>query len=136
MKTIQADVAKHLDKLEWLHRHCFPKDPIPDWSVGSWWITWEEGKPIAFIGVEPVQSWKESLYISRVGVVASHRGKGLQSRLMSKVCTAAKGLYKWVISTTFENPASANNFIRCGFTTYLPATSWGAAGTIYWIKEI
>lgn len=134
MKTTQADLGKHLDKLVWLHRHCFPSDVMPEWSDGSWWITWEDGKPIAFIGVEPVKSWKESLYISRVGVVQEHQGKGLQRLLMNKVCKAAQGLYSFVISSTYENPASANNFIRCGFKTYLPQYPWGAAGTIYWIK--
>lgn len=136
MKTTQADTVKHLAKLEWLHLHCFPADPIPDWSVGTWWITWEDGQPIAFIGVEPVASWKEAIYISRVGVVQEHRGKHLQVKLMNKVVKAAEGFYEAVISSTYENPASANSFILCGFKTYLPAVCWGAAGTIYWVKEM
>ena len=136
MKTTQADLSKDLDTLIWLHRHCFPSDPMPDWSNGSWWITREEGKPIAFIGLEPVKTWLEALYLSRVGVVTTFRGKGLQKALMRKVEIAAKGLYKYMISSTYNNPASANNFIRRGYLTYLPQVEWGAAGTIYWIKEL
>ena len=136
MRTTQADLGKHLDTLVWLHRHCFPADPMPEWADGSWWITWEDGRPVAFVGVEPVKSWPKTIYISRVGTVVSHRGKGLQRRLMNKVVKAAEGLYERVISSTYENPASANNFIRCGFVTYLPQVAWGAPGTIYWIKEL
>ena len=136
MKTTQADLGKHLDTLVWLHRHCFPADEMPDWSLGTWWITWEDGKPIAFIGLEPVKSWSKTIYISRVGVVTSFRGRGLQAFLMKKVCLAAKGIYERVISSTCENPASANSFIKCKFKTYLPQIPWGAAGTVYWIKEL
>jgi GNAT superfamily N-acetyltransferase len=136
MKTTQVDLGKHLHNLEWLHLHCFPADVIPEWATGTWWITWENKKPIAFIGVEPVKSWKEAVYISRVGVVTEHRGKGLQKFLMNKVVQASSGFFDNVISSTLENPASANSFIACGFKTYLPAVPWGAAGTIYWTKAI
>jgi GNAT superfamily N-acetyltransferase len=136
MKTVQVDLVRHLHNLEWLHLHCFPSDTFPDWSAGTWWISFEDKKPIAFIGVEPVKSWKEAVYISRVGVVQEHRGKGLQKFLMNKVVQASSGFFDYVISTTLENPASANSFIGCGFKTYLPAVPWGFAGTIYWTKEI
>jgi GNAT superfamily N-acetyltransferase len=109
---------------------------MPEWADGTWWISWEEGKPIAFIGVEPVKSWHKSIYICRVGVVATHRGRGIQAFLMNKVVKAAEGMYERIISSTYENPASANSFIKCKFKTYLPQTAWGAAGTIYWIKEL
>jgi GNAT superfamily N-acetyltransferase len=135
-KTRQADLAKHVDHLEWIHMHCFPSDDRPDWSVGTWWITWDNKKPVAFIGIEPVKSWKEAVYISRVGVVKEHRGKGIQAFLMSKVVRASAGFFDYMISSTYENPASANSFIKCGFKTYLPEVPWGAAGTIYWSKEI
>ena len=54
----------------------------------------------------------------------------------NKVDDAMRGYFDYVISTTFENPASANSFIKCGFKTSIPATPWGAAGTIYWTKTI
>jgi ribosomal protein S18 acetylase RimI-like enzyme len=135
-KTLPADVGKHLDTLNWLHLHCFPGDVLPDWAACNWWIVWDTGKPIAFIGVEPVKSFKGAVHISRVGVAESHRGLGWQKFLMDKVTKAASGLYQHVISTTYENPISANNFIRCGFRTYAPAIPWGATGTVYWIKDI
>ena len=133
--TRQAYLCKHLNNLEWLHLHCFPGDLKPDWSIGTWWITWEGPNPVAFIGLEPVPSWKQAIYISRVGVVQHRRGEGLQASLMNKVVKASAGFFDHVISSTYENPASANSFIRCGFKTYLPAVPWGAAGTIYWVKD-
>ncbi len=130
-------LSENLDKLEWLHRNCFPSDVMPDWGVGTWWITWEDDKPIAFVGVEPVKSWPGAVYLNRVGVVASHRGKGLQNFLMSKIEKAARESgYQTVISSTYENPSSANNFIRRRYKTYLPAGRWGAPGTVYWFKNL
>lgn len=138
MKTRHVDdLDKYISKLEWLHLHCFPSDEMPCWPIGSWWITWEDDKPIAFIGIEEVESYPGAIYISRVGVVQSKRGKGIQAFLMNKVVKAAASTgYKAVISSTYENPPSANSFIKCKFKTYLPAVPWGAAGTIYWIKYL
>lgn len=136
MRTEKADLHKHLQHLQQLHTHCFPGDVVPDWGAAVWWITWDQGEPVAFIGVEPVESWKDALHILRVGVLESRRGRGLQAFLMRKVLKHALGMFTHVISSTYENPASANNFIRCKFKTYLPNYLWGASGTIYWIKEL
>lgn len=132
-----TDLAKDVDTLAWLHRNSFPSDPIPDWGAGSWWLMKDNGKPIAFIGIEPVKSWPGSIYLNRVGVLTEYRGQGIQGFLMTKVEKAAKMAgYQRIISTTYENPASANNFIARGYKTYTPTAKWGAAGTIYWLKEL
>jgi hypothetical protein len=41
-----------------------------------------------------------------------------------------------VISTTYSNPPSANNFIRLGYRMYSPQAPWGCDGTCYWIKPL
>lgn len=138
MKTLQVtDLEKCMFTLAWLHKHCFPNDDQPDWAACSWWITWDEGLPVAFIGVQPVDSWERTIYISRVGVREEYRGRRIQSFLMDKVLKAAKSAgYDRVISSTYNNPSSANNFIHLKFKTYMPQTPWGADGTIYWVKEL
>jgi hypothetical protein len=40
-----------------------------------------------------------------------------------------------LVSTTYLNPASANNFVREKWLTYLPAYPWGSPNTIYWRKD-
>lgn len=125
------------DTLRQLHAECLPDDVHEDYSEGHWWVATEGGKAVGFAGVRPSRSWPQAAYLSRAGVLPSHRGQGLQRRLIRvRVALAKRQGFTHCITTTFENPASANNLIREGFLTYLPATPWGAEGTIYWIKRL
>ena len=83
-----------------------------------------------------METWEKTGYLSRVGVLSSHRGKGVAKRLM-RVCEQKAKRLGWVrmISTTYNNPPSANNFIALGYRTYEPHTRWGAPDTIYWRKD-
>jgi len=58
-------------------------------------------------------------YIHRVGVLAEHRGHGLQLRLL-RAMEARGGRNGWscMVSDTTHNIASANNFIRAGCRLY------------------
>lgn len=112
-----------------LHTLTFPGDAAPDWKVdGLAWITYMGPDPVAFIYCEPQPdgSW----YFSRVGVMPAARGQGLQRKLMRTMQRALKG--RILVSTTYNNPPSANNFIREQWMTYLPAHPWGSPDTIYW----
>jgi GNAT superfamily N-acetyltransferase len=120
-----------------LHATCFAGDHHEDYHQGTWWLAKDAGKAVGFAGIRPCDSWPEAAYFSRVGVLSSHRGRGLQARFMRTLERAARSQgFTHIVSTTYENPASANNFIRCGYRTYLPVTPWGAPGTIYWIKQL
>lgn len=129
MRTTRADLVRHGETLRALHTLTFPSDEQPTWKHSALaWITWDGPEPVAFIYAEPMPdgSW----YFSRVGVMPAARGKGLQRKLMRLMQKALSD--KVLVSTTYRNPASANNFVREQWMTYLPATPWGSPDTIYW----
>lgn len=132
MRTSRVDIIKMRDTLAALHTLTLPGDYQPSWNPkGMAWITWHDGEPVAFLFVEPCadQSW----YFSRVGVMPAARGQGLQRKLMRLMCRAL--VDKVLVSTTYRNPPSANNFIREQWMTYLPAEPWGSPDTIYWRRD-
>ncbi len=120
-----------------LQKETFPSDGKVACIDGYWWIAFDGNIAAGFACMTDVSSWAKSGYISRVGVLPSYRGKGLQRRLM-RCCEAKAKRLGWdrIISTTYSNPASANNFIAMRYRTYLPQSPWGAPDTIYWVKTL
>jgi GNAT superfamily N-acetyltransferase len=119
-----------------IHTLTFPADELPRWrSDGAAWVAYDGEDAVGFLYAEP--QLDGSWYFSRVGVMPQARGKGLQRVLMQRLEGWAKrqGI-KTLVSTTYQNPASANNFVREQWLTYLPATPWGALDTIYWWKAL
>jgi GNAT superfamily N-acetyltransferase len=120
-----------------LQKDTFPADPKIACIEGYWWIAYDDGKPVGFSCLADVPSWESTGYLSRVGVLPSHRGQGLARRLM-RVCEQKAKKLGWarMISTTYCNPPSANNFIALRYRTYEPQSRWGAPDTIYWVKSL
>lgn len=136
MKTRALAVDSVRDTLQALHTLTFPSDAAPLWrSDAGAWITYDGLDPVAFLYAEP--QLDGSLYFSRVGVMPSARGKGLQRTLMRRMVKDGKARgFKTFVSTTYQNPPSANNFVKEQWMTYNPATPWGAPDTIYWRKDV
>lgn len=131
MKTKRVDIAASKAVLTALHTLTFPSDEVPEWKdSGVAWIVYDNSDPVAFLYAEELP---DSWYFSRVGVMPAARGKGLQRKLMRLMTKTLAG--KLLISTTYNNPASANNFVKEQWMTYLPAHPWGAPETIYWYKQ-
>lgn len=133
MTVRRVSVARKRDLLIALHTLTFPEDAQPSWREdGLAWVVYQGKDPVAFLYAEPIVDpmW----YFSRVGVMPAARGQGLQGRLMALMEKTLKG--KLLISTTYENPASANRFVAAAWKTYIPTERWGAAGTIYWYKDL
>lgn len=115
----------------------FPEDTEVYPKAGWWWLVSDGEEPVAFAALRTVPSWPGAGYLARCGVVKSHRGRGLQRLLLKARERKARELgMKRLITTTLDNPVSANNLIRSGFLTYLPSTRWGCPDTIYWLKEL
>lgn len=132
-----VDGAANAKTLEALHVLCLPLDDLPDFHEGSWWLATLKGEPVAFAGMRPAFSEPDAAYLSRCGVLAGHRGHGLQRRLLyARLAAAKRQGFKTVITTTYCNPHSSNNLIRCGFRMYEPASPWGATGTNYWRRSV
>jgi len=136
LRVLRAS-AKHVETLRALHTLTFRHDAHEDYLDGSWWIVWDGPEPVAFCGMRQSGTEAGSVYLSRCGVLASHRGRGLQRRLLRTRLAEAKRLgYRAAITTTYLNTASANNLIRSGFRLYDPETPWGVGATCYWRKGL
>jgi ribosomal protein S18 acetylase RimI-like enzyme len=126
------------DTLADLHRLTFfDRASMPAFDWGHWWVAYYETTPVAFAGVIPSTRATNAGYLSRVGVLKRHCGRGLQLRLMRALESRAR-LNGWrsVVSDTTDNVVSANNFIRAGYRLYQPHTPWAWPNTLYWRKSI
>lgn len=135
MKTVKVIVTKELETLRAMHTLTFPGDSQPDYKPdGLAWIVYDAGDPVAFLYCEPIT---EAWYFSRVGVMPAARGKGLQRVLMRRMVKDLRDRgVSVIVSTTYQNPPSANNFVREQWMTYNPAVPWGSPDTIYWRKDL
>lgn len=113
---------------------CLPGDRPLAARDGDWWICYTEaGTPVGFCALKSSVRWAETGYLSRAGVLPGHRGKGLQKRLIRVRIARARQLgWKWLLSDTSENPASANSLIACGFRMYEPRDPYGLETSLYW----
>lgn len=132
MRIIKTPVSRCRRILSALHTLIFPSDHMPRWRAdGIAWLVYDGEDAVGFLYAEPAH---ECWYFSRVGVMPAARGRGLQGELMARLEAWAKREKQTLISTTYQNPASANNFVRRQWMTYLPALPWGSPDTIYWWK--
>ena len=119
---------------------CFPSDDrvVPEES--QWWAIYDGGKPIAYAGLrfcrEPYN--RGLAFLSRAGVLVSHRGQGLQRRLIGvRLREARRRAMREVVTYVVPNNlASANSLIRCGFRLYRPEYRWGGAAALYFCKTL
>ena len=121
-----------------LHRLTFfDGATIPAFDWGHWWLAYHESDPVAFAGLVPSTCVTNAGYLSRVGVLTKHCGRGLQLRLMRALEARARhNGWSLVVSDTTENLASANNFIRAGYRLYQPQAPWAWPNSLYWQKSI
>lgn len=137
MKIRRAITAADQSAIDYLQCETLPGDKPLDSSVGDWWIVYDAGAPVAFAGMKPSTRWTDCMYLCRSGVLPSHRGMGLQKRLiMAREHFAYRLGMNWLISDTTQNPASSNSLISRGFRLYEPANPWGGRYTLYWRKKL
>jgi GNAT superfamily N-acetyltransferase len=136
MKIKRVDVRnpRIQTELSVLQKKCLPYDTPYDVNYGYWWIVYDAlNCPSAFSGLVRSSRFTNVGYLCRSGVLPSHRGRGVQKRLIRARIRQARALgWEWLITDTYENPASANSLIATGFKMYEPSQPWGATGTLYW----
>ena len=134
IKRANLKNAEAQNTLSALQELCLPYDKPHITNAGWWWIaTDEKNEPIGFAGLVASTRWADTGYLCRAGVIPTARGKGLQKRLIrARLRQACCVGYRWVITDTYENPASSNSLIACGFKLFEPSVPWGANGTLYW----
>jgi N-acetylglutamate synthase-like GNAT family acetyltransferase len=120
-------------RLSVLQKKCLPFDKPYDTNHGYWWIATQDGVDCAFAGLVSSPWWSDCGYLIRCGVVPDMRGQGLQKKFIRVRVRQAKALkMNWVITSTYDNPASANSLISCGFKMFNPTNPWMAKNTSYW----
>jgi N-acetylglutamate synthase-like GNAT family acetyltransferase len=125
------------DRLSALQKICLPFDEPVDTNFGCWWIATENNRDIGFAGLTRTVSWHDCGYLCRAGVVPNSRGQGLQKKFIRVRIRQAKALgWKWLVTDTTDNPASANSLIACGFKIFEPTKPWGFTNTIYWRRKL
>ena len=124
--------------LRWLQLEILPKDEPCNTAVGFWWVIYDACQPVGFAGLTPSVRWGDTGYLCRAGVLRSHRGRGLQKRLIRVRERKARDMgWKWVITDTAAyNVASSNNLVACGFKLFRPSRPWGHDDGLYWRKEL
>jgi GNAT superfamily N-acetyltransferase len=137
IKSVDATDPKVAALLTWLQLSTLGGDEPFDVAEGHWWIAHDGPMPVGFAGVVRSYQWGDTGYMCRSGVLRSHRGKGLQKRLIRVREAKARRLgWNWLISDTYKNPPSANSLISCGFKTFIPSRPWSFDGAIYWRKRL
>ena len=136
MKLKRVDIrnSEIQDELSVLQKKCLPYDKPYDTNYGYWWIVYDaHNLPCGFAGLVSSVRWRDTGYLCRAGVLPSHRGRGVQKRLIRARIRQARALgWNWLITDTYQNPISSNNLIATGFRLFEPSKPWGADGTLYW----
>jgi RimJ/RimL family protein N-acetyltransferase len=119
---------------------CFPADERVKPEESSWWVVCDEGATVAYAGLRPCREpFNRGLaFLSRAGVLSSHRGRGLQKRMIRARLREARrlGMHEVVTYCVPENLASANSLIACGFRLYRPEHRWGGSAALYFRKTL
>lgn len=130
-RTEVHDLVRGLDRI------IFPGDDPPDIEGSRWWLVWDRDTPVAFAGARML-SGEPILMLERCGVLPSHRGHGLQLRLIrARMRWAYEARADAAITYTHPgNPASGNSLIRAGFTLYTPSWAWAGPHFLYWRRDL
>ena len=140
-RVLQVDtrLPEVVKLLTLLQRACLPLDCVyKPTDKGYWYVVYTpSGEAVGFAGIVPSSRWSDTMYLCRAGITRSHRGQGLQKRLIQARVRKAKALgMNWVVTDTNENPASANSLISTGFKMFEPSEPWGLKTALYWKYRI
>lgn len=120
-----------------LHKKCFPADDVLEPTYGYWWVVKNKTDIVGFAAMRLSTRWGDTGYLWRAAVAPLHRGRGLQRRLILVREKLARKLgWAYLISDTNQNPQSANNLIKAGYTMYDPTWPYGLDNTCYWKKHL
>jgi len=98
-------------------------DKWPSKKDTFWLVRDSAGEPVGYCSVRPAMySPKEHAFLSRVGILPTHRGLGLQRRMIRVRLAWARrrGFTHAVTYAHVTNTASLRNLIREGFLPFLP----------------
>jgi len=128
------DVLQRIDGLDRLI--FYDCEPYPHKADSHWWAVVDSGEWVGFAGLRDMGDGIG--YLCRAGIIGTHRGRGLQRRMINARLRAARSLGMSIVvtDTATTNPASANNLYRCGFKVYTPANQWRGPLALYFRREL
>lgn len=139
--SVRKARVEHTGAVQELYEALFPGDgPFSKWATPdvNWYVALDDKKVVGFAGVRFNRRSKTAeLVIS--GVATTHRGRGIQRRLISARERAARkvGMTRAVSYTIPQNAPSATNLAKRGYSTYRPRTAWcGYRSVVYWEKRL
>lgn len=133
------DVARTLQKA------CLPWDDTLDPKTDGLWLLARTPSGIA-IGYSGsyLSAENNAIVIAHQGVLASHRGLGLQARMIRETCKIAikRGVPEVWSYVSTPNVASCNSFVSAGFRMWRPEHWLGESVSpsqtewVYWRKKV
>lgn len=123
-------------KLNELDKEFFVGSPLYPKDKNYWWFVYDGDKVVGFAGLTHYEA-NNSCFLARVAICKSHRGMGLQRKLIKvRERLAAKlGVERVITYTSCDNVVSSNNLIKCGYTLYIPKFFYGFRTSLYWVKR-
>lgn len=138
IRMMDISDPKAVFALAGLQLACLPGDKAFPMDKGWWHIVFAEGEVVAgFSGMVPSRRWTDCVYLCRAGILPEHQGNGLQKRLIRARVAKARALkYKWAVTDTYDNPASANSLIANKFKMFKPSEPWAGKGSLFWLLKL
>ena len=135
---VDLDDEEAVALLRGLHEESFgDAAPVPELDYGWWWVGRDGREPVAFCGLVESTIGPGVGYLKRAGVLRSHRGRGLQRRMLSiRERRARRAGLSSVITDTTDNVPSANNLIKAGYKLFNPVVRWSFQHSLYWRKDL
>lgn len=129
--------------LRWLDAEVFPDDVPFGFQMASWFVGWEGRDGVAYCGWKPVLQGSRMVgFHYRAGVLASHRGRRLQRKmlLLRERDMRRQNVLVAVTYTDAGNAASMRSLIGSGYRPYAPTKEThladGRAGFVHWRKDL
>lgn len=123
---IRRATPDDIEAIEAMDRVCFPHDTpyMFAWNKNVSWVVQDGGEIVAYLSAHPLK--RGSWFFSRVGVMPSHRGHGLQRKLMSVMERHGRGAgWRQIVTyTAGHNGHSTRNILAAGYRTYEPRKSY------------
>jgi GNAT superfamily N-acetyltransferase len=138
IKKVDGLDGLYEDLLKEMHYLTMGDSPMPDFTVGTWWLAYDGKDPVAFCGLTPSDVYVDAAYLKRAGVLPAWQGRGLQRRMIRiREREARKAGFLYLrTDVSNDNPASANNLIKCGFRMFWPKQPWAFDYSTYWVKDL
>ena len=135
---IRRATSDDIEAIEAADRVCFPLDKAYffAWVKNVSWVAHDNGEMVGYISAHPLR--RGVWFFSRVGVMPSHRGRGLQRKLMSVLEKHGRANgWKFIVTYTVGiNGWSTRNILASGYRTYEPRKSYVGWDVVHLRKKL